>query len=116
MPYRTVLCYTCAQGHEAAYVCSLVSGFVSWNTEGPGLVDTVILPMGLQSSSAPLVIPLTLPYWSLASIQWLAVSVCICLSQLIVKPLRGQPCQGPVCMYNMTSEIYQDLVCGWFGP
>ncbi|KRY80472.1 hypothetical protein T11_18294 [Trichinella zimbabwensis] len=29
---------------------------------------------------------------SFSSVQWLAISICICLSQLLVEPLRGQPC------------------------
>lgn len=46
----------------------------------------------LPFPSAPSVFPLTLPYSSLTSVQWLAVSICICLSQLLGEPLRGQPC------------------------
>jgi hypothetical protein len=30
------------------------------------------------------VLPLTLPLWSPGSVQWLAVSICICLSQMLV--------------------------------
>ncbi|KRY62230.1 hypothetical protein T4D_4358 [Trichinella pseudospiralis] len=37
-----------------------------------------------------------LPGWWLSgfptSVQWLGVSICFCLSQLLVGPLRGQPC------------------------
>ena len=39
------------------------------------LVDIVLL-MGLQSPSAPSVLPLALPLGSLGSAQWLAVSIC----------------------------------------
>ena len=34
--------------------------------------------------------------------------VCICLSQLLVEPLRGQPCQAPVCKHNIA--LCQGLV------
>jgi hypothetical protein len=38
----------------------LASGLTSRSSEGTGLVDTVVLPMGLQSPSVPSVLPLTL--------------------------------------------------------
>ena len=31
------------------------------------------------------------------SVQWLAVSICICLTQVLAEPLRGQPYWAPVC-------------------
>ena len=43
----------------------LVGGLVSQSSEVSGLADTVVLPMGLQ---------------------WLALSICICLSPLLVEP------------------------------
>jgi hypothetical protein len=54
------------------------------------LDDTVVLPMELQSPSALSVPPLTLPLRSPGSVQWLALSICICLSQMLVEPLREQ--------------------------
>jgi hypothetical protein len=36
-------------------------GLVSGSSQGSRLVDTVGLPMGLPSSSAPSILPLTLP-------------------------------------------------------
>ena len=39
----------------------------------PGLVDTVVLPKGLQSPSGPSVFPLILPWGSMILIQWLDV-------------------------------------------
>jgi hypothetical protein len=50
---------------SSCYICS-------WSSEisgGSRLVDTVVLPMGLQSPSAPLVLLLTLPHWSPISSQ-----------------------------------------------
>jgi hypothetical protein len=49
------------QGHGPAYVCSLVGGLVSGSSEGSGLVDIVVLPLGLPSPSVPSILPLTLP-------------------------------------------------------
>lgn len=61
--------------------------------------------MGLQSSSAPPVLKLTLLYGSLTSIQWLADSISIFLSQLLVEPFREQPFQASVWMHNMASVV-----------
>jgi hypothetical protein len=58
-----------------------------------------------QYPSAPSVLPLTFPYQFLTSTQWLSVGICICLSSLLVESLRGQPCQAPVCMFNMASVM-----------
>jgi hypothetical protein len=44
-------------------------------------LDTVGLPMALPSSLAPSVLPPT-------SVQCLTISIYICLSQLLVEPLR----------------------------
>ena len=69
------------------------------------LVDSVGLPVGLQSSSAPSALPLTHPFGSLGSVQWLAISICIHLSQVLAEPLRGQPFQAQVCKYILVSTI-----------
>ena len=47
------LCYLCSGGHKPAHVCSLVGGLVSGSSEGFGLVDIVVLPMGLPSPFSP---------------------------------------------------------------
>jgi hypothetical protein len=39
------------------------------------------------------------------SAQCLIVSICICFSQLLVEPLRGQPCYAPVCKRNIAPVI-----------
>ena len=76
------------------------------------LVDTVVLPMELQSLFAPSVLTLTFPLWCPGSIQWLAVSICFCLSQMLAEPFRGQPCQTPVCKFFLASAIVLGLVSG----
>jgi hypothetical protein len=40
----------------------------------------------------------------------LAVSICICLSQLLVESLREQPCQAPACKHNIAS-----VIVSWIG-
>jgi hypothetical protein len=91
MPNKVVLCYMCSRSHGLAHVYSLVGGLVPGSSEKSSFLITVVLPMGLQSPSAPSVLHLTLPLGSQGSVQWLAVSICSCLSQVLVEPLRGQP-------------------------
>jgi hypothetical protein len=85
-----------------------------WEFWGVWLVDIVVLPMGLQSLSTPSTLPLTLG--SPGSIQWLAVSICICLSQVLAEPLRVQSYQAPVCKHFLASTIVSEFgVCRWNG-
>jgi hypothetical protein len=75
----------------------LVGGSVSGSSLGYGFVETAGLPMGSLSLSASSILLLIQPQGSLTSIQWLGLSIYICLSQLLVGPLWGQPCQTPIC-------------------
>ena len=77
------------------------------------LVD-IVLCLGLQSPSAPAVL-LTLPLGSPSSVQWLAVSICICLSQMLAEPLRGQLYQAPLSKHFLASEIVSGfgVQMGW---
>jgi hypothetical protein len=61
--------------------------------------------MGLQSPSAPLVLPLALPLGSPGSVQWLDVSVCICIGLLLVEPFSEQPYLAPVGKQFLASPI-----------
>jgi hypothetical protein len=45
------------------------------------LVDTVVLPLELQTPSAPSVLSLTPPLGTPCSVQWLAVSIHLCICQ-----------------------------------
>jgi hypothetical protein len=66
--------------------------YAAWlMVQGSGLVETAALPMGLPSSSTSSSFSLVQPQGSLTSDCWLSVSICICLSQLLIGPLRGQP-------------------------
>jgi len=70
--------------------------------------------MGLLSLSPPSFLPLTFSLGSQYSIMWLAESICICLSQKLVDPLRGQPCQVPVCKHIISSSTLSCFgVYGW---
>jgi hypothetical protein len=71
---------------------SLVGGSVSERSQGPGLVETADLSMGSSSSSTSSSFSLIQPpQGSPASVHWLGVRICFCLSQLLVGPLRGLP-------------------------
>ena len=58
-----ILCYISSWSHGSLHVYSLVDGLVPGSYGGWGggvwLVDIVVLPIGLQSPSAPTVLPLT---------------------------------------------------------
>ena len=76
---KAILCYICSWNYGSLHVYSLVGGLVPgssgrWEVQ---LVDIVLL-MGLQTPSAPPVLPLALLLGSLDSGRWLAVSICIC--------------------------------------
>ena len=45
--------HMCGGGHVSAHVFSCIGGLVSVSSEGPGLVDIVVLLTRLQSPSAP---------------------------------------------------------------
>ena len=55
------------------------------------MVDIVVLPVGLQPPSAPLVLSLTQ-----CSAQSLALNISLCICQALAKPLGRQPYQAPV--------------------
>jgi hypothetical protein len=85
-PDQAVLCCVCVGGLGPASVCCLVGGLVSERSQGSRLVEIAGLPMGSSHEVA------LLHEGSLASVHWLGVSICFCLSQLLVRPFRGQPC------------------------
>ena len=64
--------------------------FSPWELSGVWLVDNVVLPMELQTSSAPSVLPLTPPLEFLCLAKWLAASIYFCIGQDLAKPLRRQ--------------------------
>ena len=63
--------------------------FRSWELWGIRLFD-IVLPMRLQTPSAPTVLALTSPLGSPNSVQCLAVYIHICIGLALAEPLRGQ--------------------------
>ena len=80
------------------------------------MVDTVVLPMGLQTPSALSVLSLSPPLGTPSSVQWLAASICLCTCQALVEPLRRQPYQAPVRKNFLASTIGSGFGdCTWDG-
>jgi len=53
MPDKAILCYICSWSRASLHVYSMVGGSVCGSSGGFWLVDIVVLPMGLKTSSAP---------------------------------------------------------------
>jgi hypothetical protein len=69
------------------------------------LIDIVVLPIGLQNPSAPLVLTRASPLGSPHSVQCLVACICICLGQALAEPLRGQLYQAPVRKHFLISAV-----------
>ena len=65
----------------------------------------IVLPMVLQSPSAPPVLLLVLPLGSSGSLPYLTVSTCIYIGQVLVEFLREQLYQAPVSKHFLASAI-----------
>jgi hypothetical protein len=63
-----------------------------WRSLGFELVENASLPMGLPSSAASFSLSLIQLQGPPTSVDWLGISICVCLSQLLVGPLTRQPC------------------------
>jgi hypothetical protein len=93
MPHKTIFCYSA--GAMGPSLCTLWLVFSPWELWGVWLVDMLVLPMALQTPSAPSVLSLTSPLGTLCSVQWLAASICLCICQALTEPLRRQLYQAP---------------------
>ena len=88
MPNNAVLFYICKWSHGSLHVYSLMGGLVPISSGEVWRVDTVILPMGLQSTSALSVLPLTLQLVFHGSMQRMAGSIHIYIGQALTEHLR----------------------------
>ena len=73
------------------------------------MVDSVRIPMGLQTPSAPSFLSLTPPLGTPRSFQWLAVSVHLCICQALAETLRRQLYQATVKKNSLASTIVSML-------
>ena len=69
------------------------------------MVFLVVLPMGLQTPSAPSILPVTPPFWSPCSVQWLVVNIHICIGQDQAQSLRRQLYQDPVSKHFLALAV-----------
>jgi hypothetical protein len=70
------------------------------------------LPLPLmpgKAPSAPSVLPLTPLFGSLCSVQWLSVSILICIGQNLAEPLRRQVYQVPVSKLFLASAVVSEF-------
>jgi hypothetical protein len=54
---------------------------------GVWLLDIIVLPIGFQTPSAPLVFSLTPPFGTPCSVQYLTSSILLCICQALAEPL-----------------------------
>jgi hypothetical protein len=79
------------------------------------LVDTVGLPMGMQTPSY-IVLALTSPLGSPSSVRCLASSICIFICQALAELLRRQLYQAPISKHFLASTIVSGFGgCRWNG-
>jgi hypothetical protein len=72
--------------------------------------------MGLQIPSAPWVLSLAPSLETLCSVQWMAVSIHLCICQAPAEPLRRQLYQAPVSKLLLASAIVSGFGgCLWDG-
>ena len=96
------LLYMC-QGIGTACVCQQVGSSLSERSKESWLVESACFPMGSPSSSSASTHFLIQQQGSQTSVHWLGVSICVCLSQLLVGPLREQPC----CLLSVSTQYHQ---------
>jgi hypothetical protein len=84
---------------------SFVDGLVPGSSGRAWLIDIVVLPMGLQTTSTPSVPSLTPLLETLCSVQWLAANIHLCFCNALSGPLRRQPYQAPFSMHFLVSTI-----------
>jgi hypothetical protein len=116
MPNKAILCYMCGCSHGSLHVYSLVGGLVPGSSGGVWLIDIVVLPMELQTPSAPSVLSVAPSLGTLCSFQWLTGSIHLCVCQALVEPLRRQLYQAPVSRHFLESTIVSGFDdCIWDG-
>jgi len=112
MSDKAILCYICSSSHGSLHVYSLVGGLVPGSSEGLvswycyssyGVASSLI-PSPNSSIGVPGLV-LSLP-----------MNICICISQVLAEPLRGQLYQAPISKHFLASAIVSGFgVSRWDG-
>ena len=80
------------------------------------LVHIVVPPMGMQTTLAPWVLRLGPSLGILCSVQWMAVSIHLCICEALAEPLRRQLYQASVSKILLASIIVSGFGgCIWDG-
>ena len=95
MPNKAIPCYICCWSLGS---CVLELWLV-W------LVDTVFLPMVLETPSASFFISLSPPLGIPCTLQWCLASVCLCVCQILAELLSREIFHAPVSTYFLPSKI-----------
>jgi len=107
MANEAILCFICSWSHRLTPVypgwCFCSSEL--WQVQ----LINIILPMCMQSPSAPSVLPLTLSLESLLSVQWLAMGICFCLRFWQSLSKGSYAYQAPVCKHILVSAIVPQM-------
>jgi hypothetical protein len=104
MSNKVILCHIRSQSHGP----SMCTHWLVVHSLGvPGVLASwhCSSPMGLQTPSTPSVPSPTPPSGTLHSVQWLAVSICLCLCQALVEPFRRQLYQAHINKHFLASTI-----------
>jgi hypothetical protein len=72
-------------------------------------INIAVPPMGLKNPSAPSVPSPTPVSGTPRSVQWLAVSILLCICQALAEPLRRQPYQTLVSKHFPASTIRSEF-------
>ena len=79
-------------------------------------IHIVVFPMWLQTSSSPWVLYLAPSLGTFCSVQWMAVSIHLCICQVLEMRLRRQLYQAPVSKILLASTIVSGFGdCLWDG-
>jgi len=110
------LCYMCICSHTVCQCAFFGWWFSPWELCEVQLVNIVVLPMGLQTSSVPSVFPLTHPFRFPCFVHCLAVCIYICIGQVLDQLLRGPLYQAHVSKCFLASPMVSGFgVCRWDG-
>jgi hypothetical protein len=106
---KAILCHICSWSHRSLHVYSLVGGPVPGSSEESGQLTLLLPPWGCNPPSVPSVPPPTPPMGTPCSVQWSAVSICLCICQALAERLGSQPYQAPVSKHFLASTIESEF-------